>query len=166
MEIIHYFEKEWAVLSGAPVTFLVALLLVCAAAYAAASWRFGSIIESQRAQIELLDRKVSAEPGGADFKRRLQLADALATFYEEGERLRNECRKEVVVDRTRAEGWAQKTGEYLESNLGKSYQARFCSNVGTQPVVQLGSAPDENKRIGEWLTARLSKLEQIMSELS
>lgn len=134
MEIVQYFAKEWAVIAAAPVTFIIAALLLMGLAYTAASWRFGGIIQSQRAQIELLDRKLSSVPGGADFERRKAIIEAIGKFLQRGNDLMASCRRyERPPPETDVEAWLDDLLGYIEANLGGAYVARVNDWASTPP---------------------------------
>jgi hypothetical protein len=57
-ELIEYLQKEWSTLSGAPVTFISASILVAGLAYAASRWKHNAIIELLRERIVAKDEQL------------------------------------------------------------------------------------------------------------
>jgi hypothetical protein len=57
-ELIEYIQREWATVSGAPLTFLLVLIVAAGAAYAASSWRHAGIIELLRERLAAKDERL------------------------------------------------------------------------------------------------------------
>ena len=69
-ELIEYLQREWFTVSAAPVTFLVASVLVGGLAYAASRWKHGAIIELLRERIVAKDEQLDG------YRERLHLVPA------------------------------------------------------------------------------------------
>ncbi|MEW6016765.1 MAG: hypothetical protein AB1760_01670 [Pseudomonadota bacterium] len=63
--LAEYLAREWAVVSQAPFTFIIASLLVGAVAWAAVLWRYGGKIDHLEERVRLRDDEI------ADYKRKL-----------------------------------------------------------------------------------------------
>jgi len=57
-DLIDYLQKEWGTVSGAPVTFIIASILVAGLAYAASRWKHNAIIELLRERIVAKDEQL------------------------------------------------------------------------------------------------------------
>ena len=165
MEFVTYFAKEWAVIGHAPATFAIAALLIAGAVYAAASWRFGGIIESQRAQIELLDRKLSAHPGGVDFEKRKAIVEALGGFLARGTALMGAAKEyEQPAPLESANAWFKELCDYLEAELGAAYVARV-NDGGSAPIGYSGG-PAEHNNVYNGVRVRVFHLQEFLKELA
>jgi hypothetical protein len=69
-EFIKYVAGEWSVLRGAPVTFLLGILMVGALVFAASRWQHGSRIEHLNERLRLKDDQL------ADLKTKLAAASS------------------------------------------------------------------------------------------
>ena len=69
-EFIEYIQKEWATVSAAPFTFLVASALVAGLAYAASRWKHGAIIDLLRERLTAKDQQLD------EYRERLHLVPA------------------------------------------------------------------------------------------
>ena len=165
MEILDYFSREWHVIGQAPATFLIALALVSMAAYTAASWRFGGVMDALREQTVLLQKRLDAVPGGADSERRRQVRDALGEFLQRGTALMSECKDyEKPPPEEAAEEWFTKLIGYLESELGTAYVARV-NDGGSAPVGYM-SQHVEHDKLYNGIRVRVFHLQEFLKELS
>ncbi len=165
MDLVAYFAKEWNVIWDAPATFIIGALLLLGAAYTAASWRFGGIIESQRAQIELLDRKLSAHPGGVDFEKRKVIVDALGGFLARGTALMVAAKEyEQPAPLGLANAWLKELCDYLEAELGAAYVARV-NDGGSAPVGYSGG-PAEHNNVYNVVRVRVFHLQEFLKEMA
>ena len=165
MEIVQYFAREWAVIGHAPVTFIIGALLLMAAAYAASSWRFGGIIESQRAQIDLLARKVDALPDGKTSVKRRAITDTLGAFLARGSALMTSARNHTDPPPVgEADKWLNELVHYLERELGTAYVARV-NDGGSAPVGYGGSYPDHDN-VYNGVRIRVFHLQEFLKELA
>jgi len=168
VEIITYFASEWHVIWGAPVTFITAAVLLMAAAYAAASWRFGGVMDSQRAQIEFLQKRLDAIPGGADSERKKAIRAQISLFMNRAERLMEryvQGPEDLSEPNDAVLQWRTELMSYVDKNLDDSYKARIFSDSGLisgQPTSISGD------RLGRWvyLNYRAIRLQQIVKEFS
>lgn len=166
MGIIEYFAGEWHVIGQAPATFLIATVLVAGLVYAAASWRFGGIIESQRAQIELLARKVEAQPGGAGAEKRRAIINSLGEYLSRGTALMTAARnfdKPPPLDE--ANRWVNELADYLEANLGAAYVARV-NDGGSAPVGYADQRHREHNDVYNGVRVRVYHLQEFLKELA
>ncbi len=149
----------------APATFLIAALLAMGAAYAAASWRFGGIIETQQAQIALLERKIAAVPGGVDHEKRKATMDALGKFLSDGNAIMGNCRqRDRPPPKDEAEIWLRELTDFLQENLGTAYVARV--NDGGSAPVGFMSQYREHDTIYNAIRVRVYHLQEFLKEMS
>lgn len=165
MEIVTYFAKEWHVIGRAPATFAIALILVAMAAYTAASWRFGGVMDALREQTVLLQKRLDAIPGGADSERRKLVRDALGGFLQRGTALMTECKDyKNPPPEEAAEEWFTKLIGYLESELGSAYVARV-NDGGSAPVGYMTQHVEHDK-IYNGIRVRVFHLQEFLKEMS
>jgi hypothetical protein len=68
--LIEYGSQEWATVSSAPFTFLIASALVATIAYSASRWKHGAIIELLRERLAAKDQQLD------EYRERLHLVPA------------------------------------------------------------------------------------------
>lgn len=165
MEIVEYFIKEWQVIVQAPVTFIVAALLLAGAAYAASSWRYAGIIEKQRAEIAFLERKVAESPGGVDHENRKTIMNRLGEFLTQGNKLMAESRKYDQPPPTAAAySWYDELESYLRTNLAPAYVDRV--NDGASAPIGFMSQYREHDELRNFIRIRVYHIREFMKELA
>ncbi len=163
MEVIKYFGSEWHVIGQAPATFAIALVLLASLVYAAASWRFGGIIETQQAKIALLETKLEGAPIAENAEKRRSLREQLARFLAEGESLDGRSRTEdVAIIEPLVESWATTIRDWLTANLDESYAQQFLSAAGLPSVMVTGQLTDEQRKISLWMHYRNVRLQEFI----
>jgi hypothetical protein len=64
-QLLAKLSEQWAVISGAPFPFVLAVAIVGGAIWVAVNWSYGTILASKNAELELADRQL------ADYKTKL-----------------------------------------------------------------------------------------------
>ena len=92
---------------------------------------------------------------------------AFASFYDEGNQLRQTYLVPENISDDAAKEWGNKVAQYLESIFDRSYVTRWTSDVGVLPRVLPNSSISPNNRgIYEFLSVRLEKLKGIPNLLN
>jgi len=165
-ELLSYIGKEWGVIGQAPLTFITLVLLSIAAAYFAASWRFGGIIASQQGEIKLLERKLATVPGGTDHERNKAYRESLGVYLRECEGLQERTiAKDTQPLIDEANEWSGRVSAFLEGTLGTDYLARFSNDAGLSGQTILGAGiTTEQRSLWEWLNRRSERLHEFIRE--
>lgn len=81
-KLIRFFESEWNTLSNAPLTFLLLVVISFLAAFWIINWRYESIVEQLREQINTLrGRLQSKDDQLGDYRERLKIIPTDHTAY-------------------------------------------------------------------------------------
>ena len=89
--------QEWSVISGAPISFTAAVIVVIVAVWSIVNWSYSTLLSSKNAQIELLQGRI------ADYRDKLkgaspdQAANELSRLRAEMEAIKNPPRDDNSV---------------------------------------------------------------------
>lgn len=165
MGIVTYFANEWAIISGAPASFLIGATLVAGAAYAAASWRFGGVIATQQAKIDLLETRLENAPTAENASRRRKIREDLGQLLSEGlEFQRKFAQTPPEATEAEAQEWLDRVGAYLETELDSSYVARMCDTSVVPPAYT--ALRGDQVKLWSGVRSKVFHLQQFIRELS
>lgn len=171
MDFVATIQREWPVISQAPWS-IGAIAIACLGI----GWVVGRFLGSERIR-NLLSRVERRDDEIAELKRKLAelpisperktLRLALSGFIVGGENLQRKCRIEGEgLPIQEINGWKNDIETILSEKLDQSYIHRLRNDAGLSLAVPGGNLTNEQRNTWQWITHRIERLNQFLSELS